>query len=189
VSQRRQYSHVFSLPFERDHVFALFADPRHLDLLTPPWFRLAPSEPLPAQPGPGVEIRYRLRWRGIPWRWTSLITDWREPDFFAYEQKQGPYRFFRHEHAFTSTTSGTQICDRVLFRGPAGALADRLIALPDLRRIFDYRERVASSVLAAQARALEHLIAPHCGRPPGPHRVASRMPRTSASSSPIERPT
>jgi ligand-binding SRPBCC domain-containing protein len=189
VSQKRQYSHVFSLPFERHEVFALFADPRHLDLLTPPWFRLAPREPLPAKPVPGVEIRYRLRWRGIPWRWTSLITEWREPDFFAYEQKRGPYRYFRHEHAFTSTTSGTEICDRVLFHGPAGALADRLIALPDLRRIFAYRERIASSVLASQTRALDHLVASGGSRPPAHHRRASRMPRTSASSSPIERPT
>ena len=160
MSERRQYSHVFSLPSARDEVFALFADPRHLDHLTPPWFRLAPSEPLPAQPGPGVEIRYRLRWRGIPLRWTGLITDWREPDFFAYEQKHGPYRYFRHEHAFTSTTSGTEICDRVLFQGPAGALADRLIALPDLRRIFTYRERVASSAPAGRQANASRLVRP-----------------------------
>lgn len=134
------YRHVFRLPVERRELFGLFSDPRLLDLLTPPWFRLRPLGPLPRRLGAGSEISYRLRWRGLPLRWVSRITDWREPGYFAYEQQRGPYRYFRHEHLFDAVEGGTEVVDRVFFRAPGGPLADRWIAGPDLRRIFAYRE-------------------------------------------------
>lgn len=143
VPQTSTYAYRFHLPVDRDAVFALFADPRWLDRLTPPWFRLRPLEEIPETLGVGSEISYRLRWRGLPFVWTSVMTDWRAPAFFAYEQKRGPYRFFRHEHFFEDAAGGTDVLDRVLYRAPGGTLADRLIAGPDLRRIFAYRERRA----------------------------------------------
>jgi ligand-binding SRPBCC domain-containing protein len=158
-------------------VFTLFADPRSLDLVTPPWFRLSPLGRIPDRLERGLEISYRLRWRGLPFRWTSLITDWQEPGFFAYEQKEGPYRFFRHEHFFDAVDGGTEILDRVVYRAPGGPLADRLVAGPDLRRIFAFRARRAQALFdSSQAE-------------PGGELSASRMPWTSAASSAIERPT
>jgi len=147
MTEMSSFSHSFRLPVERGAVFDLFADPRYLDSLTPPWFRLRPLEEVPESLGAGVEIPYRLRWRGLPLRWTSLVTDWRSPEYFAYEQKRGPYRFFRHEHSFERVDGGTEILDRVWYRTPAGALADRLIAQPDLQRIFAFRERRALTLL------------------------------------------
>lgn len=137
------YRHVFRLPAEREALFELFSDPRLLDTLTPPWFRLRPLGELPRRLRAGSEISYRLRWRGVPLRWTSRITDWRPPGFFAYEQLRGPFRYFRHEHSFEASGGGTEVVDRVVFRAPGGSLADRLIAGPDLRRIFAFRERQA----------------------------------------------
>ena len=149
MSRTSSYSHTFRLPAERDAVFALFADPRYLDLVTPPWFRLSPLGRIPDRLERGAEIHYRLRWRGLALRWTSLVTDWNEPEYFAYEQKRGPYCFFRHEHSFDSIDGGTKIIDRVWYRTHAGPLADRLIAQPDLRRIFGFRERKAWALLGA----------------------------------------
>lgn len=170
------YSQRFSLPVGRSVAFELFADPRYLDLLTPSWFRLQPLSDFPRHLGRGVEISYRLRWRPFFFSWTSLITDWQPPEYFAYEQKAGPYRFFRHEHLFRRISGGTEICDRVLFSAPGGRLVDRWIVRPDLRRIFDLRECRALALLRdIQAEGAAE-------------RGASRMPWTSASSSAIERP-
>ena len=147
MSRTSSYTHSFHLPVERQAVFELFANPEYLDLLTPSWFRLRPLSEVSGKLEAGAEICYQLRWRGLPFRWASLLTDWQAPESFAYEQKKGPYRFFRHEHFFKSVDGGTKVCDRILFRAPGGDLADRLIARPDLRRILDYREQRALPVL------------------------------------------
>ncbi|MDH3255041.1 MAG: SRPBCC family protein [Acidobacteriota bacterium] len=147
MRQPTSYTHSFRLPADRRAVFDLFADPRLLDQLTPGWFRLQPTGAVPERLGAGIAISYRLRWRGLPFRWTSLLTEWQAPEFIAYEQRRGPFRFFRHEHVFETVDGGTEVCDRVIFLAPGGALADRFIAGPDLRRIFAYRERQALALL------------------------------------------
>ncbi len=151
MSLASRYAHTFRLPVERRVVFALFADPRYLDFLTPPWFRLRPIGDLPERLGAGSEISYRLRWRGLHFRWTSRMTDWRAPEFFAYEQLQGPYQSFRHEHLFADVASGTEVRDRVIFRAPGGRFTDRWIAAPDLERIFAFRERRARELFSRTA--------------------------------------
>lgn len=147
MTRTGSYSHVFWLPFERGALFDLFAEPRCLDLLTPPWFRLRPVGDPPRKLGVGSEISYRLRWRGLPLGWTSIVTDWQRPGYLAYEQKEGPYLYFRHDHVFESTDGGTRIVDRVFFRSRGGRLVDRLIVRPDLERIFGYRERTVRALL------------------------------------------
>lgn len=149
------YSHVFTLPHSLATVFDLFADPRRLDRLTPGWFRLRPLA-LPPTLERGATIDYRLRWRGLPLRWTSLVTDWDRPRYFAYEQARGPYRFFRHEHAFEETEDGILVRDRVEFRGPAGRFVDRLVTLPDLARIFRFRESQALELLSGLSQSAVH---------------------------------
>ena len=141
------YEHTFRLPAERKRVFELFSDPHRLDLVTPDWFRLVPASTVSGELRAGDEIEYRLRWRGVPLRWTSRITDWRGPEYFAYVQETGPYRFFRHEHYFRPAPGGTEVRDLVHFRTPAGRLADRWIARPDLRRIFRCRESRSRRIL------------------------------------------
>jgi len=170
------FGHAFRISANRKVVFELFSDPRLLNALTPPWFDLRPIAPLPARLQPGLEISYRLRWRGLPMRWISRLTDWQEGTSFAYEQARGPYRYFRHEHLFSAVDGGTEIRDRVILSPPGGRVVGRCIALPDLRRIFTHRE-LAARVLLAGAQTGAAVPS------------ASRIPWTSASSSPIERPT
>ena len=151
MRQPSVYTYRFELPVARETLFSLFSEPRYLDLLTPAWFRLHPIGAIPEPLGEGSEISYRLRWRGLPFRWTSRLTDWRHGEFFAYEQERGPYLYFRHEHFFTLVEGGTAVTDRVLFRTPGGLLGDRWVARPDLRRIFATRQRRALPLLRALA--------------------------------------
>lgn len=168
--------HEFELPAPRPTAFDLLADPRRLDDLTPSWFRLRPVDS-PARLGVGAEINYRLRWRRLPLRWTSRIVTWRPPHELAYVQGSGPFVAFRHEHAFAISPAATRIRDRVTFHAPGGRLVDVLLVAPDLRRVLAYRERRAREILREAQAGAPAL------------RGASFMPSTSASSSPIERPT
>ena len=153
MTRENSYSHVFRLEAPRSRVFQLLSDPTYLDLLTPTWFRLQLLGEPPRELGIGTELSYRLRWRGLPFRWTSLLTEWRSSVYFTYEQKRGPYRTFRHEHLFRSVGLATEVTDRVFFRTPGGPYADKLISKPDLRRIFAYREKRAASVLSLLEKA------------------------------------
>ena len=128
----------FFLQMTRESAFSKLADPRLLDGLTPPWFRVAvlPFDPLLKV---GARIDYRMRWRGLRFRWQSEITDWHPPYRFTYSQTRGPYRFFEHEHLFSEEADGTKITDRIRFRAPGGELFQRAIVGPELERILTYR--------------------------------------------------
>ena len=147
MSRLSSYSCAFSLPAEVEDAFKLFSDPNLLNRVTPTWFDLQPYPNQPKSLAPGVEIAYRLRWRGIPLRWTSRIVDWEPPHLLTYEQAKGPYLCFRHEHLFEAEADGTRIVDKVIYRSPGGRLIDRLIAGPDLERIFKHREQAARRML------------------------------------------
>jgi ligand-binding SRPBCC domain-containing protein len=145
------------VPCGIERAFAFFADPANLDALTPRWFELRlPGGELPSLDAvaggalaAGAEIAYRLRYRGLPLRWTSRIVGWRPPHFFSYEQRRGPYARFLHEHHFEARSSsdgrvGTWTTDRVLYRAPLHALSRRLVAR-ELAAIFEFRRRSIES--------------------------------------------
>ncbi len=148
ATQLTTFSHLESFVARRRDVFALLADPRKLDRVTPPWFRLTPIERDLPDLRPGATISYRFRWRGVPLTWSSLITDWLPERFFAYEQARGPFSFFRHEHHFTETPDGIEVLDVVTFRTFLGRPFDRRLVRPDLRRLFDYRARESRALLS-----------------------------------------
>jgi ligand-binding SRPBCC domain-containing protein len=84
--------------------------------------------------GPCDEVTWAARHFGVPWRMTSRITGYRRPEWFVDEQVRGPFRRWRHEHAFTSTSDGgTLMRDVVHFEAPFG-LVGRLVTAFALRR-------------------------------------------------------
>lgn len=129
------------LPRPRDEVFAFFSDPVNLELLTPPWLRFRILTPGPISLAPGALIDYRVSLRGVPMRWRSRITVWEPPERFVDEQVKGPYRLWRHEHAFEPCEGGTRCTDRVQYRVLFDAIVHRWLVKPDLDRIFAYRRQ------------------------------------------------
>lgn len=129
------------VPWTVSDTFEFFADVRNLNRLTPSWFDLRILSRQPLRPGMGTRIDYLLRWRGVPMRWQSMITEWRAPETIVYEQGDGPYRFFRHEHHFVPEAQGTRVIDRVSFAAPGGRLIHEFIVEPDLHRIFRHRQQ------------------------------------------------
>lgn len=124
-------------------VYEFFLDPTNLQELTPPWldFRVLGSSTERVELG--TTIDYRLKVRGVPIRWRSVISSWDPPRSFVDEQLKGPYRMWHHTHTFEETDGGVRVGDKVRYAVPGGPLFERLVERvfvgPDVRRIFDYR--------------------------------------------------
>lgn len=130
------------LPRDLSEVFPFFAAAENLELLTPAFLRFRVLTPLPIAMRVGTLIDYRLRIRGLPVGWQSLISAWEPPHRFVDEQRRGPYRLWVHEHRFEETPGGTRVEDYVRYAVVGGALVQRLLVGPELQRIFDYRHEV-----------------------------------------------
>jgi ligand-binding SRPBCC domain-containing protein len=132
------------LPKPIDEVFAFFSRPENLQQITPPWldFRMVET---PKELKPGSLIRYRLRWHGVPVRWTTEITEWDPPHGFVDRELKGPYALWNHEHLFTEKDGGTTMRDRVSYALPlawAGRIAHWALVRSDVESIFDFREEM-----------------------------------------------
>ena len=142
------------LPRPLGEVFPFFADATNLETLTPPWLRFRILSPHPIGMGRGTLIHYRLRARGIPFRWRSEITAWEPPRRFVDEQRRGPYRLWVHEHRFTPWGQGTLVTDHVRYAVWGGALVRRLFVARELDRIFDFRQQRLGHLFAPRPDAL-----------------------------------
>ena len=104
---------------------------------------------MPPEIYPGLMIEYSVSpLFGIPLTWMTEITHVDAPDYFADEQRVGPYRLWHHEHFFRAIGSGTtEVRDLVTYAPPLGLLGAILNAWmirPQLERIFAYRARSVS---------------------------------------------
>lgn len=119
-------------------VFPFFSDARNLEALTPPWLRFEIETSAPEMQ-PGALIDYRLRVRGIPIRWRTLIESFDPPNGFVDRQLRGPYRQWIHTHTFEALDGMTIARDEVRYWPLGGRVADALVVRRDLRRVFEYR--------------------------------------------------
>ena len=142
------------LAHPRDQVFEFFSVAGNLERITPPWLRFEVRTPEPVAMQVGALIDYRLRYRGVPLGWTSQIEAWEPGREFVDRQLRGPYSLWHHRHRFIDSGAGTVVEDEVHYAAPFGAfgeVAQPLFIEPDLRRIFDYRQRAVRAILDGRA--------------------------------------
>ncbi|MDQ3675998.1 MAG: SRPBCC family protein, partial [Actinomycetota bacterium] len=84
------------LPGTPEEVFEFFADAHNLEAITPPLLRFRMLTPNPITMGAGTLLRYRLKVRGLPVRWLTVIQEWDPPHRFIDEQLEGPYALWHH---------------------------------------------------------------------------------------------
>lgn len=142
---RFESSQRVDLPIER--VFDFFSRPENLERITPPWLKFRIVTPGPIEMEEGTLIDYRLRVKGIPFRWRSEITVWDPPHRFVDVQRVGPYRKWEHTHSFRTDGEGTIVVDEVDYAVPGGTLIERLFVRRDVRSIFEHRSRVLGELL------------------------------------------
>lgn len=142
-----------TIPRDIEEVFRFFSDPRNLEEITPPWLRFRTTSCSTESVREGSVIDYKLRIRGLPVRWRSLIRVWEPPHRFVDEQLIGPYRSWIHEHRFENLGSDTRATDTVRYSVLGGAWVNRLFVRPDVERIFDYRKQRLAVLFGHRAGA------------------------------------
>jgi ligand-binding SRPBCC domain-containing protein len=128
------------LPRSLDEVFAFFADPANLEVLTPPWLHFRIRTPGPIAMRAGTLIDYSIRVHGVPIPWQSEISVWEPPHRFVDTQRRGPYRRWEHTHSFAEAQGGTRVSDSVEFDVPF-AFAAGWFVKRDVTRIFAFRRQ------------------------------------------------
>jgi ligand-binding SRPBCC domain-containing protein len=143
------------VPRPRADVFALFADARNLEALTPAFLRFAIETEGDIPMAPGTLIEYRLSLFGIPFRWRTRIDAFEPGVRFVDTQLRGPYRLWEHTHGFEDAPGGaTRVTDRVVYElpfGPLGDVAHALLVRRALGRIFDFRRERIEALLTSGA--------------------------------------
>ncbi|KAA9147000.1 SRPBCC family protein [Microbacterium lushaniae] len=90
--------------------------------------------------GLGETVTWRARHFGVWFTMTSRISACDRPHRFVDEQVRGPFRVFRHEHAFTELGSRTRMTDTITVGSPVmRRVAERLVLVPYLRRLIAQR--------------------------------------------------
>ena len=142
------------LPRARTDIFTFFADAANLETLTPAWLRFEILTEQPVRMQPGTIIDYRIRVRGVPFRWQTEIEEWKPPYRFVDVQLRGPYTLWHHTHSFEERDGGTLCSDYVRYRPRGGTLMNWLFVRRDVQRIFAYRsERLRALFPAASNQA------------------------------------
>ena len=136
----REFSCEIWLPMPPEELFPFFADAGNLDAITPPWLHFGIVNPRPIEMREGTQIDYRLRVRGLPLRWRTLIREWRPPHRFVDEQLRGPYRQWIHEHTFEARDGGTLARDMVRYAVPFDFILHPLFVRRDIEKIFAFRQ-------------------------------------------------
>ncbi len=136
----REFQCELWLPLPPEDIFPFFADAGNLDAITPPWLHFRIVTPRPIEMRAGTLIDYKLRVRGLPMRWRTLISAWEPPHRFVDEQLRGPYRQWIHEHTFEPHNGGTLVRDVVHYAVPFDFIAHPLFVRPEVVRIFAFRQ-------------------------------------------------
>jgi ligand-binding SRPBCC domain-containing protein len=148
------------LPVTPEAAFGFFADAANLEAITPPLLRFRMITPEPVAIGVGTFLQYRLRVRGVPVRWDTLIQAWDPPRRFVDVQVRGPYALWHHTHELAPVDANrTLMRDTVRYAigfGPLGELALRLVVRRDLEAIFDFRARVVPGLLGVEEDSRAH---------------------------------
>lgn len=82
----------------------------------------------------GDEVTFEATHFGVRQRLTARITLLEPPTAFEDTMVRGAFRRLWHRHEFHVEPSGTRMVDRMEFASPLGALFDRWILGPYLRR-------------------------------------------------------
>ena len=146
----REFQCELWLPLPPDELFPFFADAGNLDAITPPWLHFRIVTPHPIEMRAGALIDYKLRVRGVPLRWRTLIREWNPPHSFIDEQIRGPYRQWVHRHTFEPKDGGTLARDIVHYAVPFDFIAHRLLVRPDIEKIFAYRQEALRKKFGAK---------------------------------------
>ena len=143
------FEHTETHPAPPERAFDLFRKPAERVRLAPPELHFQLIEgPAELQMGSRLTLRGR-RW-GVTQRMVSEITAFEDGVLIVEEQRQGPFRSWKHTQRFTSAGNGVQIADVIEYEPPGGVLgrlATAEVIGRELVRIFSYRQEKLTELL------------------------------------------
>lgn len=131
------------LAISRDEAWAFFSSPHYLNQITPDFFHVDITSPVPDDIYAGLLISYRMTAVfGVPMAWLSEVSHCDQPRRFVYQQRVGPFKFWSHEVALIECADGVELEDIMFYTMPLGWLGQwlhRILIGPKLEQIFDTR--------------------------------------------------
>jgi ligand-binding SRPBCC domain-containing protein len=143
------FEHTETHPAPPARAFDLFRRPAERVRLAPPELHLQLVEgPTELQLGSRLTLRAR-RW-GVTQRMINEITAFEDGVLIVEEQRQGPFRSWKHTQRFTPMGDGVRITDVIEYEPPGGVLG-RLATVEtinrELERTFSYRREKLTELL------------------------------------------
>jgi ligand-binding SRPBCC domain-containing protein len=138
------------LPARLDRVFEFFGAPENLGRITPASMHFRITRGPDRRLREGDRIEYSLRVFGLPMRWKTHITMWRDGEVFADFQERGPYKYWLHTHRFREVEGGVEMHDAVDYELPLGWLGELIagkLVRRELNRIFDFRAQAVRQLI------------------------------------------
>jgi ligand-binding SRPBCC domain-containing protein len=134
------------LPITREEAWAFFSDARNLKEITPAGlgFEMVSGGDAPVHKGQIIAYRVRVL-RLVKLKWETEIVEIEEGVSFVDVQRAGPFKYWRHRHAFEEVECGVRMTDRVEYAvgwGPFGWLARKLFVRRQLEQVFADRIRL-----------------------------------------------
>lgn len=160
LSERRTFTHRFSVRAPLERVIAFHSDTRALKILTPPPVIVQFHQVQPL--GEGSVADFTL-WLGpLPVRWVAVHTEFQGGHSFVDIQNSGPFKSWRHRHTFKARSDDrTEIFDEVQAepsRHILWGLVSRLMWL-NLGMLFAYRAWITRRHLERAASPSRRLLA------------------------------
>jgi ligand-binding SRPBCC domain-containing protein len=149
---------ILDAPLEK--VFGFFADAGNLERITPPELNFHIITPQPVNIKKGALIDYRLRLRGFPLKWQTVISTWNPPFEFVDEAVKSPYKQWIHRHNFSAADENrTLMKDEVRYRLPLEPLGDfaHFFVRRELNHIFDFRQKTVKEIFENAKRKMQNI--------------------------------
>lgn len=119
------------------------SSPHHLNEITPAFFNVEITSEVPDRIYAGLLISYKMKAVfGIPMTWLSEVCHCDEPNYFIYQQRIGPFKFWSHEVRLTEYRDGILVEDIMFYAMPFGWLGswiNNVMIADRLDRIFAVR--------------------------------------------------
>jgi ligand-binding SRPBCC domain-containing protein len=132
-----------SLAMSEQQAWDFFSSPYFLNQITPDFFHVDITSPVPEHIYAGLLISYRMKAVcGVPMSWLSEVCYCDEPKRFVYQQRVGPFNFWSHEVRISPENQGIVLEDLVFYTMPWGWIGELLHGMligKKLQCIFDTR--------------------------------------------------
>jgi ligand-binding SRPBCC domain-containing protein len=149
----RSYSDKIEFNAPAEEVFKFFTDTDHLAELMPSHYRFRILRRSARHLSQGVLLECEMRIVGVPTHWKAFVSSMSPGRHITSLWERGVLSFVEHNVYFESLPNNqSRVTDCMLYRlplGPLAPLADRMLVLPSIRRLFEYRRQVLLKVFRA----------------------------------------